>query len=201
LLLRILLAVISIAMIGLAGLSAYWALTAPADWIRRDYAYDVGKALLMGLPAICGFFWFGRDESASLQGEVKAAKDYIRGTVRGFQARTETTYSLLQKQVWNLNVWTFRIERRDSHGNRLQPVPAEMRGYWFSGFLNEGDEVEVYCPDWREGATIHPTRLRNLTTRSIVRPTKTKSIFTGGLMSLIPIGGLALVILWWFLKK
>ena len=159
-------------------------------------------SLAVDLLAIFGLLRLRRGEHANFRVEVKAPKDYIRGTVRGFQVRTETTYPLLQKQqVWNLNVWTFRIERRDSHGNRLQPVPVEMKAYWFSGSLNEGDEVEVYCPDWREGATIHPTQLRNLTTRSIVRPTKTKSIFTGGPMSLIPIGGLVFVILWWISKK
>jgi hypothetical protein len=157
-------------------------------------------SLAVDLLASFGLLRLRRGEHANFRVEVKAAKDYIRGTVRGFQARTETTVQL-KNQTWNLIVWTFRIERRDSHGNRLQPVPVEMRGFWFGGFLNEGDEVEVCSPDWREGATIYATEVRNVTTQSKVYTIKAERSFKNILISLIPIIvpcilGL-LVLLWW----
>jgi hypothetical protein len=107
---------------------------------------------------------------------MSAHDDYIRGTVRAFQARNETTYESTYKGKiqWTQIVWTFRIERRDSHGNRLPPVPVEMRAYWFAGSLNDGDEIEVYGPNYREGTTIYATQLMNLTTRSTVLVSKAR---------------------------
>jgi hypothetical protein len=40
-------------------------------------------------------------------------------------------------------VITFRIERYDSDGNRLPPVPVEIRGEHIEGVIVEGDSVSV----------------------------------------------------------
>jgi hypothetical protein len=64
-------------------------------------------------------------------------------------------------------VWTFRLERYDGSGNRLQPVPIEMRGRSFEGAISEGDTVEVRGR-WDEGTTLRPKRVRNLTTGATV---------------------------------
>jgi hypothetical protein len=64
-------------------------------------------------------------------------------------------------------VWTFRLERYDEAGDRLQPVPVEMRGRSFEGAISEGDTVEVYGR-WRDGTTLRADRARNRTTGAVV---------------------------------
>jgi hypothetical protein len=64
-------------------------------------------------------------------------------------------------------VWHFRIERHDASGNRLAPVPVEMRGLSFSGTVSNGDEVRVNGR-WRKG-TLRVERLDDLTTGAQVR--------------------------------
>ena len=64
------------------------------------------------------------------------ARGHIVGTVRGFQSRTESTYSLFLRQQRSWIVWTFRVERFDSQGNLLQRVPVELRGLNFNGAIN-----------------------------------------------------------------
>lgn len=82
----------------------------------------------------------------------------IVGEVRGFVARTEE----------KITIWNFRLERYDSAGNRLVPVPVEMHGWQFKGFIRDGDRVEVHVNEWREGETLQPKRVRNLTTDDTV---------------------------------
>lgn len=63
--------------------------------------------------------------------------------------------------------WHFRIERHDASGNRLAPVPVEMKGLTFVGALSNGDEVSVRGV-WRDG-TLRVQELTNLTTNAYVR--------------------------------
>jgi hypothetical protein len=88
----------------------------------------------------------------------------IVGEVRGFQSRTES----LGPQYPTKIIWTFRVERFDAAGNRLPPVPVEMRSKSFDGFINEGDQVEI-SGRWREGQIVRPRKLRNLTTGAMVK--------------------------------
>lgn len=87
----------------------------------------------------------------------------IIGEALGIQHRPEF--------VGRLQVCAFRIERLDSLGNRLPPVPVEMRGWLFVGVLNEADRVEIKA-SWQPGQTLRVGRLRNLTTGGhvIARP-------------------------------
>jgi hypothetical protein len=80
----------------------------------------------------------------------------VSGQARGIQQRTESIGS------GSLGVWTFRIERYDRDGNRLPPIPAQMRGVVFEGSVSEGDEVRVIGV-WKDG-TLHSERVENLTT-------------------------------------
>jgi hypothetical protein len=64
-------------------------------------------------------------------------------------------------------VWTFRLERYDQAGNRLQPIPIEMRGRSFEGAISDGDTVEVRGR-WRQGTTLRPQQAVNLTTGAVV---------------------------------
>ena len=95
---------------------------------------------------------------------------FIRGEVRGFQSRTETANNMGGRQGISTSeiVWTFRIERYDA-GNRLSPIPIEMRGVSFTGFVSDGDMVEVRIGGWREGTTLQPDKLLNLSTHAEVQ--------------------------------
>jgi hypothetical protein len=98
------------------------------------------------------------DEGA---GQGSAAYPIV-GEVRGFQNRSESSGPQHQTIVW-----TFRVERFDPSGNRLPPVPVEMRSKSFRGFINEGDRVGVSAR-WREGDTLRVRKLRNLSTGAMV---------------------------------
>jgi len=95
---------------------------------------------------------------------VVSTASSIVGEVRGFQSRTESPGPQYPTKI----IWTFRVERFDTAGNRLPPVPVEMRSKSFKGFINEGDRVEV-PGKWREGQIARPKTLRNLTTGAIVK--------------------------------
>lgn len=73
----------------------------------------------------------------------------------------------------NIQVLSFRVERYDGDGNRLPPVPVEMRGGRVTGSVREGDHVEIRAR-LRGDGVMRPRALRNLTTRSKVRTRKRK---------------------------
>lgn len=81
----------------------------------------------------------------------------VGGQARGIQQRSES-----YGENGARSVLTFRIERYDRAGNRLRPVPVQMRTLGFDGSLSEGDEVSV-TGQWKHG-TLHTSRVHNLTT-------------------------------------
>ena len=86
---------------------------------------------------------------------------HIVGQVSGLQRGSETNN-------WGTQiVWSFKVERFDSSGNRLQPIPVEMRAKNIPGVLNEGDWVRI-PGQWKPGDTLHPQGLHNLTTNGLV---------------------------------
>lgn len=87
----------------------------------------------------------------------------IEGEVRNLQERQETDNS---QKTWT--VWSFRVESFDKAGNRLQPVPVEMRGRAFQGMLNEGDQIRI-ATSWKAGQTVRVKEVYNVTTRSKVK--------------------------------
>ncbi|NAS25732.1 hypothetical protein GT755_29130 [Herbidospora sp. NEAU-GS84] len=88
----------------------------------------------------------------------------VRGVVRDFQPRRERS---MTSGDMEMESWHFRIERHDASGNRLAPVPVEMKGLTFVGALSNGDEVSVRGV-WRDG-TLRVQELTNLTTNAYVR--------------------------------
>ncbi|WP_141754159.1 hypothetical protein [Streptomyces subrutilus] len=86
------------------------------------------------------------------------------GTVRDFQVRRERSVVSGDNEI---EIWHFRIERHDDRGNRMDPVPVEMRGLTFSGSVSNGDEVHV-SGRWRNG-TLRVEEFTNLTTRAQVK--------------------------------
>ncbi|MGV9248052.1 hypothetical protein [Streptomyces sp. NPDC003710] len=83
------------------------------------------------------------------------------GVVRDFQQRQE------QRQQQQQGIWNFRVERHDQSGNKLVPIPVEMRGYSFVGSISDGDEVHLRGR-WRHG-TLRVDEIINLTTHARVR--------------------------------
>ncbi|MGO4613017.1 FHA domain-containing protein [Nocardia sp. 2YAB30] len=99
----------------------------------------------------------------------------VLGEARGIQQRTESYGENVARTIW-----TFRVERYDTAGNRLPPIPVQMRGLEFDGSLSEGDEVRV-GGRWKDG-TLHSERVDNLTTRASV---KTRSLTKVMVLSIV----------------
>lgn len=100
---------------------------------------------------------------ALIQVWKRGSKSSITGEARGIQSRQETD---LSGTSWT--VLSFVLERYDKNGNRLTPVPVEMRGRSFKGFLNEGDWVEVHGT-LKKGKSIQVSQIYNKTTESTVQ--------------------------------
>lgn len=95
---------------------------------------------------------------AVLRGRKSVHLKKVRGEVRNLQERQESGAG-----DRSTNVRTFVVESYDAAGNRLPPVPVEMRGRGFQGVLSPGDTVEI-AKKWREGQTLRVKKLRNVTT-------------------------------------
>jgi hypothetical protein len=85
----------------------------------------------------------------------------LQGEVRGFRERRDTESDL------NPLVWTFRLERYVD-GARLPPIPVEMRGASFTGFITEGDTVAL-SDAWHEGQVVQAKLVYNVTSGMAVR--------------------------------
>lgn len=77
----------------------------------------------------------------------RVGRGSVRGIARSVQLRSELTG--LQNTP-STQVMTFRVEEYDAQGNRLPPVLVELRGFFLSGQVSEGEEVEVRGV-WRNG--------------------------------------------------
>jgi len=107
----------------------------------------------------------------------------VSGEARSVQRRMESGGNQ------NVELLSFRVERYDPGGNRLNPVVVEMRGPQIRGSLQEGDEVRVVGRAKR-GRGIKARKVKNLTTRSVV---KVKRNFPFGLIGFV---GIAALIVW-----
>ncbi|MER6503666.1 hypothetical protein ABT218_31035 [Streptomyces sp. NPDC001455] len=85
----------------------------------------------------------------------------VEGQVHGAQFRTE------QQRDISETVCTFRVERYDDSGNRVQLIPVEMRGYRVEGSISDGDWVRG--TGRMKSGTFHMTEVENLTTGAGVR--------------------------------
>jgi hypothetical protein len=100
---------------------------------------------------------------------IFAGSPKITGTIRGFREREEEDRRYRPDPLMpkRLSIWTFVVDRYDEAGNRLTPVPVEMRGHKFNGVVDEGDTVEIDAK-WKEGQTLLVKTLRNKTTGGVV---------------------------------
>ncbi len=129
--------------------------------------------------------------------KFSAKGNRVIGEVREFRERRETEGNF----TWT--IWSFRVERYDESGNRMQPVPVEIRGMKFEGTISEGDWVEL--PElWKPGEVASPKKFTNLTTGAIISgsvPVGTKIGMTcGWIMFVIFIGAVIAFVYFVFLK-
>ncbi|MFF9652814.1 hypothetical protein [Streptomyces sp. NPDC014622] len=85
----------------------------------------------------------------------------VEGQVHGARFRTE------QQRDTSEAVCTFRVERYDDSGNRVQLIPVEMRGYRVEGSISDGDWVRG--TGRMKSGTFRMTEVENLTTGADVR--------------------------------
>lgn len=101
-----------------------------------------------------------------IKGDRRAGILVVRGTARAVQQRSTGG------QV-STEVLSFRLERYDSKGERLRPVPVVLRGNMIvggsriAGQLNDGDEVEVRGV--LQDGTLRAEAVVNLTTGAELR--------------------------------
>jgi hypothetical protein len=107
-----------------------------------------------------------QDIPASFRPQWAAKGNKVIGEAHEYRPRSEGTA---------FTVWSFRVDRYDKSGNRLPPVPVEMKGLQFDGSLSEGDWVEVPGA-WKPGEVMKPTRFNNLTTGATIK-SKTPFLF------------------------
>jgi hypothetical protein len=173
---------------------------------RRAFVQYPDKAiplLLTGFFALVGFTAIWLLPARPL---FRGARSYSKrgtywGEVRGLRERAETERNLNpfnpNGQNKQLIVWTFRLERYEN-GQRLPPIPVEMRGESFSGFINEGDRVTL-SDTWQDGTIVKPRTVYNQTSGSEVRVINRTSIMSKlatciGVLSLLFVLGVILVI-------
>lgn len=89
----------------------------------------------------------------------------VEGQVRGVQLRTEQQGD--NSQV----ILSFRVERYDESGDRVQLIPAEMRGFGIEGSISDGDWVRG--TGTMKSGTFRMNEAENLTTGARVRSKKT----------------------------
>lgn len=112
----------------------------------------------------------------------QSGKTTLVGEARLSQQRTEH-----MGQDSSRTIWAFRLERYDANGNRLRPVPVEMRGVAFEGSFSDGDQLRV-TGRWRDG-TLRADRLENLTTGALVRAKSYKGLMIAvGVVFLVIVG-------------
>jgi hypothetical protein len=133
-----------------------------------------GSSLTATVPPPGGWWRGAPGEPTAVYGPADLAWAGTAGGSRGADGGetrfTGVARDVQQRQHESMMHVDFRIERHDPSGNRLAPVPAEMRGttHGFSGRVSNGDEIRVVDGRWRNG-TLRVRELENLTTGAVVR--------------------------------
>ena len=82
-------------------------------------------------------------------------------------------------------VWSFQLERHSETEERLDPIPVEMRGEYFSGFINEGNVVRLYENSW-QGGMVRTKRVYNVTFKEEIKAhTPMREVMNIGVVILI----------------
>ena len=144
-------------------------------------------------------------QALSADRAVADERKEIRGQVRGSQQRSEQmmTAGSGAMAMRTTIVWTFRIERTDARGNRLQPVPVEMRSSSFEGMLADGDWVVVPGP-WHPGELLRPRRVYNETTGATVQakgPSRRRMIITSLVVLIVGLAFMGAIVMFGFSQQ
>jgi hypothetical protein len=91
----------------------------------------------------------------------RAGRVVVEGQIRGLQQRSEGGDGRVE-------VWSFRLERFDSGGNRSMVLPVEVRGVLIEGALADGDWVRV-SGAFRAG-TLRAREVADLSTGATIAP-------------------------------
>jgi hypothetical protein len=149
----------------------------------RDHAQDRRSAAGAAGAASSARSGSSRASAGSRAGA--AVGSATSGVVTGMQQRQEVfgrTY---------FTVWSFRLERTDSAGHPMTPIPVEMRGRRFKGSVNNGDLVDVrHRPP--SGKLVQTRRVRNLTLGTDVRTKGRRHPILQALFVLVFLAGAAL---------
>jgi hypothetical protein len=105
-----------------------------------------------------------RDRLGSIKqkGKPKTSRKIV-GFVRNFKESSE------MKGLKQIYVWSFYVERYDKEGNRLAPIPVQMKGNGFRGMIREGDKIKVSRKYLSRKGNIKTNKVYNQTTHSKVR--------------------------------
>lgn len=91
-----------------------------------------------------------------------ASGNRIIGEVRELNHRQQ------KEGAYNKEIWSFRVIRYDAAGNRLQPVPVELKGERIDGSISDGDWVEI-PKNWKPGEVVISDQVKNLTTGATLK--------------------------------
>lgn len=174
---------------GAAALTLFFGLAAGLifHFVLLEQAAFVYGAAMIGI-------YLGTLSSAEVPpSEVMDGKEgsaFVVGRVGDFGTRTES-----QQNSPSITIWTWSLERFDEKGNALALVPVEMRSHSISGFLVNGNEVEIPVV-YRPGQLIYPEKVFNRTTQSWISVAKPQ---TGrGLLILLLFPFIALAVFGFF---
>jgi hypothetical protein len=125
----------------------------------------------------------------------------IIGEVLGFNPRSEVV-SQLNTNMPSGQVWTFRVmNARDLDGNPVSPFQVEIRGLQMTGYIDQGDIIQVK-EDHKSGGTLNTDRVYNLTTNTEVgvkNPSLGKGIkFLATGIGVVILIGFALIVIYGF---
>jgi hypothetical protein len=110
-------------------------------------------------------------------GSPKKGKYSTKGVVRQYNASTETILkrtSIIRapntpmKESVTKQVWRFLLERFDDAGNQLPFIAVEMKGTVLSGYIAEGNHVEIY-DKIVPGETVTPRIMYNHTANAYIK--------------------------------
>ena len=98
----------------------------------------------------------------------------VRGQIRGLERRSE------RQGNGTILIWNFRLERYDLHGNRLQPVAVQLRGWKIDGSLRDEDDVAVTGPV--KNGTLRGHVVGNFTTGATITVQRPAGCATAGVV-------------------
>jgi hypothetical protein len=93
----------------------------------------------------------------------------FKGKVTHFTSTSETINS--GKKTKNVKVLSFLIDLYNKNNNKIQSVPVEIRGQSISGYLADGNVVEIFDKQ-KKNQVLTPMKIYNETLSSFVKVKK-----------------------------